>query len=220
MRFGLLGPLQVEDGAGNVRPVAGACQRLLLAALLVHVNRVMPARELAEIVWDGVPPAAEAALRTKVMRLRRALGPDAAARIMARDPGYVITLSAEELDISAFEARHQQAGAAMRAGRWDETARLLDLALALCRGKALLDVESPVLRDECGERLEQLRVQAIESLRRRILSGPATPSVLLKATKMAPSSSTATWYLQRPSRPAASRTRVRWGGVMAGKPGR
>jgi DNA-binding SARP family transcriptional activator/Tfp pilus assembly protein PilF len=162
MRFGLLGLLQAQDGAGNVLPVAGARQRLLLAALLVRANRVVPARELAEIVWDGVPPASAAALRTQVMRLRRALGPDAAARIITRDPGYVIALSVEELDVTAFEALHQQAGTVMRAGRWDEAVRVLALALELWRGAALLDVESQVLRAECGERLEQLRVQAIE----------------------------------------------------------
>jgi DNA-binding SARP family transcriptional activator len=87
MRFELLGLLQVDDGAGGVRPVAGARQRMLLAALLVRVNRVIPAGELADIVWDGAPPAGAAALRTQVLRLRRALGPDAAARITARDPG-------------------------------------------------------------------------------------------------------------------------------------
>ena len=98
-----------------------------------------------------MPPAAAAALRTQVMRLRRALGPDAAARIIARDPGYVITLSAGELDVTLFEGLHQQAGAVMRAGRWAEALRVLDSALALWRGAALLDVESQALRDECGE---------------------------------------------------------------------
>jgi DNA-binding SARP family transcriptional activator len=163
MRFGLLGLLQVDDGAGSMRSVAGVRQRVLLAALLVRVNQVVPAEELAEIVWDGAPPAAAAALRTQVMRLRRALGADAAARIAARDPGYVITLSAGELDVTQFEALHQEAGAAMRAGRWREAVRVLDQALALWRGgAALLDVESQTLRDECGERLKQLRVQATE----------------------------------------------------------
>ena len=162
MWFGVLGLLQAGDGAGGVHPVAGARQRVLLGALLVRANRVVPAAELAEIVWDGVPPAGAAALRTQVMRLRRALGADAAARITARGPGYVITLGAEELDVTLFEALHQEAGAAMRAGRWSEAVSVLDRALALWRGAVLLDVGSQVLRDECGEHLEQLRVQAME----------------------------------------------------------
>jgi tetratricopeptide (TPR) repeat protein/DNA-binding SARP family transcriptional activator len=162
MRFGLLGPLLVDDGTGGEPPVAGARQRMLLAALLVHANRVVPAERLADIVWDGAPPAGAAALRTQVMRLRRVLGSEAAARVITRTPGYMITLGIEELDITLFETLYRDAGAAVRAGRWSETVSVLDRALALWRGAVLLDVESQVLRDECGEHLEQLRVQAKE----------------------------------------------------------
>lgn len=162
MRFGLLGLLQVDDEAGCVRPVPGTRQRVLLAALLVHANRVVPAQQLAEIVWGGTPPAAAAALRNQVLRLRRALGADAAARITARDPGYLITVSAEELDVTLFESLHREARAAIQAGQWDEAACILEQALALWRGAALLDVDSAILHDEYGERLEQLRVQALE----------------------------------------------------------
>ena len=61
MRFGVLGPLRVADEAGGVRPIPGARRRVLLATLLVRVNRVVPAGELAEIVWDAAPPAGAAA---------------------------------------------------------------------------------------------------------------------------------------------------------------
>lgn len=162
MRFGVLGLLQVHDGAGNTRPVAGARQRILLAALLVRANRVMPAAELAEIVWNGAPPAGAAALRTQVMRLRRALNDKAGSRIVTRDPGYMATLTAEELDATLFEGLHQDAGASVRAGRWREAVKTLSQALELWRGPALLDVDSQVLREEWADRLEQLRVQAVE----------------------------------------------------------
>ncbi|HXS61907.1 MAG TPA: BTAD domain-containing putative transcriptional regulator [Streptosporangiaceae bacterium] len=165
----MLGLLQIDDEAGGARPVAGDRQRVLLAALLVRANRVVPADELAEIVWDGAPPAGATALRTQVMRLRRALGPDAAGRIAARRPGYVITLSADEFDVTLFEALHQDAAAAMRAGRWRDAVSALDRALALWRGAALLDVDSQVLRDECCDYLEQLRVQ--EGTRHRAGNG-------------------------------------------------
>jgi DNA-binding SARP family transcriptional activator len=162
MRFGVLGPLLVDDGAGSARPVAGSRQRVLLAALLVRANHVVPADELAEIVWDGAPPAGTGALRMQVMRLRRALNGEAATRIATRDPGYVITLSDEELDVTLFEALYHDAGAAVRAGRWRETASILSEALALWRGAPLLDVDSQVLRDERTPRLEQLHMQAVE----------------------------------------------------------
>ena len=159
MRFGLLGPLLVDDG--GVRPVAGVRQRRLLAALLVRANRVVSLDALAEIVWDGVPPAAPAALRTQVMRLRRALG-SAADRVVTRDPGYVMTLDAEELDITLFEALYEDTGVAVRAEQWPDVLDCTARALGLWRGQPLSDVDSPTLRDECVGRLEELRAQAVE----------------------------------------------------------
>jgi DNA-binding SARP family transcriptional activator len=162
MRFGVLGSLLVEDDAGGARAVVGARRRVLLAALLVRANRVVPAGELAEIVWDGAPPAAAAALPTQVMRLRRDLGGEAAARIVTREPGYLIMLDDAELDAAQFEALYRDAGAAVRAGQWQETVDAAGRAEGMWRGAALADVDSRTLREECAGRLEQLRVQAVE----------------------------------------------------------
>jgi DNA-binding SARP family transcriptional activator len=129
MRFGVLGPLLVEDGTGDARPVAGARQRTWLGALLVRANRTVPNGELAEIVWDGAPPAGAAALRTQVMRLRRSLGGEPAARIVTRGLGYAITLDVEELDATLFEVLYRDAGAAVRAERWREAADVTGRAL-------------------------------------------------------------------------------------------
>jgi DNA-binding SARP family transcriptional activator len=57
MRFSLLGPLVVADGAGIQVAVDGPRLRVLLAALLLHANIPVPAGELAEMVWDGSPPS-------------------------------------------------------------------------------------------------------------------------------------------------------------------
>jgi DNA-binding SARP family transcriptional activator/predicted negative regulator of RcsB-dependent stress response len=162
MRFGVLGSLLVQDEAGGVRSVAGVRQRILLAALLMRANQVVSAGELAEIVWDGAPPAGGAALRTQVMRLRHALGSEVTARIATRDPGYVITLGEQELDSTLFEAWCREAGAAVRAERWREAAGVSSRALGLWRGEVLVDVDSRVLREEYAVRLEQMRMQAVE----------------------------------------------------------
>jgi len=162
MRFGVLGPLLVDDGAGGARPVAGARQRVLLAALLLRANRVVSAEELARVVWEGSPPPGQAALRTQVMRLRRALGGEAAARIVTRDPGYLISLDEDEFDAALFEALCREAGDAVRAGQWREAAEDCGRALELWRADALRDVDSAILREECGTHLEQLRLQALE----------------------------------------------------------
>ena len=55
MRFELLGPMRVTGGSGT-RPVAGARQRILLAALLAHAGQALSAEQLAGFVWEDVPP--------------------------------------------------------------------------------------------------------------------------------------------------------------------
>jgi DNA-binding SARP family transcriptional activator len=73
MQFAVLGPLLVSgDGDGEI-PLAAGRLRVLLAALVVRANRVVAVDELAEIVWDGAPPAEAArTVRRYVVRLRRA----------------------------------------------------------------------------------------------------------------------------------------------------
>ncbi len=105
---------------------------------------------------------AAATLRSHVRRLRRALGPEAGARITARDPGYLICVREPELDVLEFEALCRDAGAARRTARWAEACAAATAALELWRGAALLDVRSQVLRDQFLPRLEQLRLHVLE----------------------------------------------------------
>ena len=58
--FGLLGPLVVRDGTRYV-PVSAPRQRVLLAALLLSAGRVVSLDALAEVLWDGQPPAGRGA---------------------------------------------------------------------------------------------------------------------------------------------------------------
>jgi DNA-binding SARP family transcriptional activator/tetratricopeptide (TPR) repeat protein len=163
MQFGMLGPLRVTNGSGDPVPVPAARQRVLLAVLLWRANQPVPVDELAEMVWDGTPPAGAAgAVRALVMRLRRVLGPPIGARLISRAPGYVIELSGDELDASCFETRSNAAGAAVRAGRWAEAAQAAAAALELWRGTPLTDVSSQLLRDAWLPHLEQVRMQALE----------------------------------------------------------
>jgi DNA-binding SARP family transcriptional activator/tetratricopeptide (TPR) repeat protein len=163
MQFGVLGPLRVTGGSGEPVTVSAPRLRVLLAVLLWRANQPVPVDELAEMVWDGAPPAGAAgATRALVMRLRRVLGHPAGPRLITRAPGYVIELSGDELDASRFEALSNDAGLAVRAGRWAEAAQTAATALGLWRGTALTDVSSRVLRDAWLPHLEQLRVQALE----------------------------------------------------------
>jgi DNA-binding SARP family transcriptional activator/Tfp pilus assembly protein PilF len=163
VRFRLLGPLAVDDIAGDGAVPPGARLRVLLATLVLHANTPIPRDALAETVWDAnPPPGADASLRSYVLRLRRALGPEAGARIEYHDPGYLIRLTRSEVDVLEFDALARKTAQAVHAASWEEAAALGARALALWRGQPLLDVPSRILRNEFVPRLEQLFVQLRE----------------------------------------------------------
>jgi DNA-binding SARP family transcriptional activator/tetratricopeptide (TPR) repeat protein len=163
LQFGVLGPLHVTARASDPPQLISAPRlRTVLAALLWRANQPVPVDELAELVWDGAPPAgARDAVRALVMRLRRRLDEQAAARIVTRAPGYAIEVSGEELDASRFERLTRQADAAIRAGRWADAAPAAAGALSLWRSTPLADVPSDLLRDQWGPALEQLHLRAL-----------------------------------------------------------
>jgi DNA-binding SARP family transcriptional activator/tetratricopeptide (TPR) repeat protein len=161
MWFGVLGPLLVRDGDSAMSVPAGR-QRVLLAALLVRAGTVVSADALAEVMWDGAPPAgAETTLRTHVMRLRRVLGPAAGARVVTRYPGYLIEAGESEVDLLRFRGLAREGGMAVRTGDWARAWELLTEALGLWRGEPLGDIPSELLR-ESAPGLEELRLQVLE----------------------------------------------------------
>lgn len=164
MLFGVLGPLQVMAGdSGQPGAISAARLRVLLAVLLWRAGQPVSTDELAELVWDGVPPSRVSdATRALVMRLRRRLDHRAAARIVTRAPGYLIEISGDELDASQFGTLTARAGAAVRAGQWAQAGQTASQALGLWRGAALIDVPSQALRDRWVPYLDQLHEQALD----------------------------------------------------------
>jgi DNA-binding SARP family transcriptional activator/tetratricopeptide (TPR) repeat protein len=165
MRFGLLGPLLVfgDEGGQSAPSQLGPRLRVLLAALLLRANEPVSVDALAEVVWDGAPPPGSAVtLRSHVMRLRNALGPDAQTRLVSRDPGYLIHVDESELDVLRFEALCHEAGAALRRNTWTEAATVAAAALDLWRGTPLVDIPSQTLTEIWRPRLENLRLQACD----------------------------------------------------------
>ena len=118
MQFSVLGSLQVVGGDGDELIVVSAPRlRVLLAVLLWRANQPVPSDELAEMIWDGAPPAGPAAaVRALVKRLRQVLGERAGARIVTRAPSYMIKLSGDELDASRFEMLSRDACPGSRSG--------------------------------------------------------------------------------------------------------
>jgi DNA-binding SARP family transcriptional activator/Tfp pilus assembly protein PilF len=161
MWIGILGPLSVWPADDEIG-IAAAKQRVVLAALLVHANHVVSYDELAAAVWDCAPPASSrVTLRNYVKSLRQSLGP-AAERLVTRDPGYLIRLGPDELDLLRFRALCEDGGAAVRRGYTERAASVLAEALELWRGDPLADIPSDRLREGAVPGLERLRWQATE----------------------------------------------------------
>jgi len=163
VEFGLLGPLVVRASGSRVTVSAGK-QRVLLAALLLRGNQVVPAADLTRFVWEGGPPGtARVTLQNYVKRLRQALGPSGYERIVTRPAGYLIEVGAGELDVAQFGVLQAAGQAAARAGAWERASAQLAEALALWRGQPLADVPSQVLAMAEVPRLTEMRLDALEA---------------------------------------------------------
>jgi len=155
MKFSILGPLEVSDGHEPL-PLGAGRQRKLLAILLLHANEVVTADRLIEELWNGHPPETAAkALQGLVSQLRRRLGQDF---LLTVPSGYVAKLDREELDAHRFERLLKEAGGAEPV----VAARKLREALGLWRGPALTDFAYDDFARNEIDRLEELRVTAIE----------------------------------------------------------
>ena len=110
MLIGVLGPLEVTGPAGRVE-IGSAKERLLLALLVLRAGEVVPRDALVDAVWGDDPPAtAVKTLQGHVARVRRALEAAGMAGVLAtREPGYVLSVPADSIDVAAFE-RHATAG--------------------------------------------------------------------------------------------------------------
>ncbi|KAA2256149.1 tetratricopeptide repeat protein [Solihabitans fulvus] len=156
-----MGPIEASGAGGRAR-LPGSRQLALLAALLLHADRVVPVDELVEAVWGDRPPGnAAAALQTYVFRLRRALSsiePDGNQRLTFTS-GYRLRVEPGELDLAEFREHVRRAGAAE--DRPEEAAAELRSALALWRGAALTAVSGRYFAAQAA-RLAEERLTALE----------------------------------------------------------
>jgi basic membrane lipoprotein Med (substrate-binding protein (PBP1-ABC) superfamily)/DNA-binding SARP family transcriptional activator len=154
LRYLILGPLEVREGDDDVE-LRGGQQRKLLAILLLHSGEAVSSDLLIEELWNGTPPETAAkALQGYVSSLRKQLGREAVETVGA---GYRL-VEPEDTDVRRFEELLAEARPLERA---PAVAKLRE-ALALWRGPALADfVYDDFARNEI-DRLEELRLGAIE----------------------------------------------------------
>ncbi len=164
LEFRILGPLAVRVDGTSV-PIGGPKQRALLALLLLSANRVVARQRLIEELFaEQSMNSADHALRNQVSRLRKVLAPTAGdeARLVARAPGYLLRVEPSELDLENFERLVAAGRESLAAGDPAAAADSLRAAERLWQGRPLADLElEPFARIEV-ERLEELRLAAVE----------------------------------------------------------
>ena len=162
MRFRILGPLEVNTGAGWTS-ISAPKWRSLLAYLLLSAGQPVSTDGLIDAVWGGSPPArATNLISIYVLRLRRLIGDTEGRVIRTRAPGYQLQLGPDDLDSQHFGILMSQGRQALTAGQPDRAATLLAEALALWRGNALADVPASGFIEAEADRLNEVRLAALE----------------------------------------------------------
>jgi DNA-binding SARP family transcriptional activator/tetratricopeptide (TPR) repeat protein len=157
--FRVLGCVEVHDGPATIA-LGGPKPRMLLAALILHHGRMVPATRLVDVIWGDDPPAtARALVQTYVAGLRKALG--AVEFIATSAPGYVLQAAPEDIDLFRFERLADQGRAALARAAYEQARNDLGDALRLWRGPALSGVNSELLAGEAA-RLDELRLLVLE----------------------------------------------------------
>ncbi|WP_370964318.1 BTAD domain-containing putative transcriptional regulator [Amycolatopsis sp. cg9] len=168
MRIDVLGAVRALRDDGTPVELGGPRHREVLARLVAAEGRLVTTDTLVDDLWPEPPARAVGALRTFVAALRRALEPGRPPRtpprvIVTEGPGYALRLPRADVDVHWFE------DALARTRRGSGNVTELSAALAAWRGPAYADVpDSPWARRE-RNRLEELRLAAVELRARTIL---------------------------------------------------
>lgn len=153
MRFGVLGPVTAWTDAGEPVAIQGLKVRALLADLLVHEGRPVPADRLIDDLWGSqLPGNPSGTLSAKVSQLRRAFEdaePGSRALVKSGPAGYSITVDSSSYDALTFADR-------VAAGQLSE-------ALTLWRGPAYADFADEAFVETAVARLNEQRLTAVES---------------------------------------------------------
>ena len=172
MRFGILGPLEVRDGAGRPITLRHPAERRLLLRLLAADGRPVPVERLAAEV--GTPIGVSTALFDRIAGLRRRLepgrAPGAPGRLLVTTAGGYALLPGfgpgVELDAGTVRDDREAARllvvarAELAADRVEAAGERASEALGLWRGPALVDAGDAPWADVARHRLALLAADA------------------------------------------------------------
>lgn len=166
MRYEVLGPLRVLHG-GEPVPITAPKMEVLLAALLIRANQVVPLEQLVAEIWGENPPRrAAATVYVYVSNLRKLLADqdDGQCPIETRAPGYMLRAQDDELDLHEFQRLADEGRKNVRAGRHEQGCAAFEAAVTLWRGPALRELREGPIVNEFAIWLEDLRLECTEML--------------------------------------------------------
>jgi DNA-binding SARP family transcriptional activator len=159
VEYRILGPLEVSVD-GIAISLGGRRQRAVLAVLLLEAGTIVSTARLIDEVWpEGPPETAENIVQGYVSQLRKALGREA---IETRNPGYVVRVDPDAVDLYAFEQLAADGARLLADGHAEDAASLLRKALELWRGPALGDLVTEGVLAPSASRLDELRLAVLE----------------------------------------------------------
>ncbi len=155
----LLGSIEVV-GPNGPAMLIGARQRGLVGLLALNAGTVVPQSRLVDALWGEDPPrTAVRSLHSHVSRVRQALQSCGLGDVLlTREPGYVLTLGRDQVDVHLFEDAVR--GATANGDGVD----VLRAGLRLWRGDALADGDPAGWAAAEVERLHEARLAAVEEL--------------------------------------------------------
>jgi DNA-binding SARP family transcriptional activator len=158
VRFSLFGDVRAEHDGASL-DLGRRQERCVLGILLLEAGRVVPTERLADLLWDGHPPAtARRVLQTYVARLRARLGAHG-VKVERASGGYRVAVEPSDVDVHRFRAMIAATGGLTDCA---ERARVLTAALELWTGPLLGGTASAQLRARLSIAWQELRMTALE----------------------------------------------------------
>lgn len=173
MDIDVLGPLVARECGTSVVPTA-AKPRKVLAMLAVHADQVVPMASLFEELWgEDIPRSANTTVQTYILHLRNLIGaalqespadgPKDAKRVLVTYPGgYLLDTMGGRVDVHEFDRLAALGHRAREMGDYEAASRNFGDALAIWRGRALVDVQTGQLLEVEAHRLEEARLNVLD----------------------------------------------------------
>jgi SARP family transcriptional regulator, regulator of embCAB operon len=166
MRYEILGSCRVISSGGEYT-LNSRKMEMLLAALLVRADQIVPANQLLMELWEeNLPRRAAAGLHVYVSQLRKFLSSVGAAEgtIVTLAPGYLLKMGTSEFDLQGFQEGIRLGRARLKEGATLCAVDTLQSALALYRGPVLGDSPGGPILASLATWVEESRLECLEML--------------------------------------------------------